>query len=283
MPDRYELFIGGERIAASSDETIPVVNPCDIDEIVGIAPVASEQDVHRAVTSAGQAFLEWREMPARERREMMHAVADALREHKDELGELVRRETGRIAKEAPGEVTGTAGLFDYFAEEALRLRGGIPQADDRDRMVLILKEPVGVVAAIAPWNNPLYLLGRALTPALAVGCTVVAKPPGEAPLSTLRMAEVACEAGLPPGVFNVVTGPGGRTGEALIIHPLIAKVSLTGGLEAGKRAMELAARGIKGVTLELGGQCPAIVCDDANVGAAAEAIKFQAFRQGGQV
>ncbi len=151
MPDRYGLFIGGEWVSASGDETIPVVNPCDVDETVGVASVASEQDVDRAVGSAREVFLAWRETPAKERGEMMHAVADALREHKDELGELVRRETGRIAKEAPGEVTGTAGLFDYFAEEALRLRGSVAQADDRDRMVLILKEPVGVVAAIAPW------------------------------------------------------------------------------------------------------------------------------------
>ncbi len=283
MPDKYDLFINGRWVAASTTDTIQVTNPCDTVDTVGYAPVATAQDVDRAVTAAHTAFAPWRAMPARQRAELLHEVANALRAHKDEVGELVRRETGRVAREAPGEVTGTAGLFDYFAEEALRLRGGIAQSDDRDRMVLILKEPVGVVAAIAPWNNPLYLLGRMLAPALAVGCTVVAKPPSEAPLSTLRMAEIACNAGLPPGVFNVVTGPGTTTGETLITHPLVTKVSLTGGLEAGKRAMELAAQGVKSVTLELGGQCPAIVCRDADITAAARAISFQAFRQGGQV
>ncbi len=282
-PQNYGLFIGGEWVRAGSHERIAVVNPCDLEEVIGFASVADEQEVGRAVASARQAFPEWRETPARQRGEIMHAVASALRQHSKELGDVVRRETGRIAREAPNEVTGTAGLFDYFAEEALRLRGGVAQADERGKMVLILKEPVGMVAAIAPWNNPLYLLGRMLAPAVAVGCAVVAKPPSEAPLSTLMMAEIACAAGLPPGVFNAVTGRGQQTGEALITHPHVAKVALTGGLSAGKRAMELAASGVKSVTLELGGQCPAIVCEDANIHAAAEATTFQAFRQGGQV
>ncbi len=283
MPEKYDLFIGGEWVPASTEQTITVVNPCDIEEAVGFAAVASPQDVDRAVQSARQAFLKWRETPAKERGEIMHAVADALREHSDDLGELVRREVGTLARQAPGEALGLAGLLDYSAEEALRLRGGVTQANDRDKVVLVLREPVGVVAAITPWNNPLNLLGRTMGPALAVGCTVVAKPPSEAPLSTLTVAELACQAGLPPGILNVVTGPGSQTGEALVAHPQVAKVSLTGGLDAGKRVMELAARGVKGVTLELGGQCPAIVCEDADVPSACAAIRFQAFRQGGQV
>ncbi len=283
MTDAYGLFISGDWVVPCGEGSIKVVNPCDRQEVVGRVGIASEEQVDQTVCSAYESFLEWRETPASGRAKVMRTVAEALRQHAEELGELVRRETGRVAREAPGEATGTASLFDYFAEEALRLRGGVPQSNDRDRLVLILKEPVGVVAAITPWNNPLYLLGRILAPALAVGCTVVAKPSSAAPLSTLRMAEIAYRAGLPPGAFNVVTGPGRETGESLITHPKVAKVGLTGGLVAGRRAMELAAQDITSVTLELGGQCPAVVCEDADVDAAAEAIAFQAFRQGGQV
>lgn len=283
MAEKCDLFIAGNWVPASSAQTIKVTNPCDLEEVVGYASVASSEDVDRAVKSAHEAWLDWRRRPAAERARIMHKAARAVEENTEELGELVRRELGRVISEAPAEVLATAGVLDYFAQEAFRLRGSVAQANERGKMVLILKEPVGVVAAIVPWNNPLYILGRIMAPALAAGCTVVCKPPSEAPLGALKLAEVLSQAGLPPGVLNVITGPGPETGEALITHPLVAKVSLTGGRDAGTRVMELAARGIKGVTLELGGQCPAIVCEDADVEAAAEAIKFQAFRQGGQV
>jgi len=283
MAEEYGLFVGGKWVPGSGRERIQVTNPCNCEEVVGTAPVADDSDVDAAVSAAQQAFPAWRDLPAKLRGEAMRAAADGIRRHAAELADLVRRESGLVARDAAGEVKGTASLFDYFAQEALRLRGGVAQADDPDRLVLVVKEPVGVVAAIAPWNNPIYLLARMLAPALAVGCTVVAKPSRATPLSTLRLAEITCRAGLPPGVFNVVTGHGDNTGEALVSHPGVAKVSLTGGLAAGKRVMALAAEQVKSVTLELGGQCPAIVCADAEVEAAAEAIAFQAFRQGGQV
>lgn len=279
----YGQFIDGEWSNAGTQETTTVTNPCDLSEVVGHVSVALPEDVDRAVRSAHTAFLRWRDVPAIERGEILHSVANSLREKADEIGEMFRRESGRIIREAPREVLGMAGLFDYFAEEALRLRGAIPQANERDRLVMVFEEPVGVVAAISPWNNPLYLLGRVIAPAIAVGCAVVAKPPSETPISTLLAAEAIYGAGLPAGVLNVITGPGGKTGEALVTHPLVRKVGFTGGLEGGRRVMALAARGVKGVTLELGGQCPAIVCSDGDVEAAAESIVFQAFRQGGHV
>lgn len=283
MPEEWGLFVAGKWASGSGRGRIQVTDPCNFEEVVGTVPVADDSDVDAAVTAAQEAFPAWRALPARERGDAMRAAADEIRRHAADLADLVRRESGLVARDAAGEVKGTASLFDYFAEEALRMRGGVAEADDPDRLVLIVKEPVGVVAAIAPWNNPLYLLARMLAPALAVGCTVVAKPSRATPLSTLRLAEITCRAGLPPGVFNVVTGYGDNTGEALVSHPGVAKVSLTGGLEAGKRVMALAAERVKSVTLELGGQCPAIVCADADIEAAAEAIAFQAFRQGGQV
>jgi len=283
MAEEYGLFIGGKWAPGSGRKRIQVADPCRFEEVVGTAAVADESDVDAAVAAAQQAFSAWRALPARQRGEAMQAAAEEVRGHAADLADLVRRESGLVGRDAAGEVNGAASLFEYFAQEARRLRGGVAEADDPDRLVMIVKEPVGVVAAIAPWNNPLYLLARMLAPALAVGCTVVAKPSSATPLSTLRLAEITGRAGLPPGVFNVVTGYGHDAGEALVSHPGVAKVSLTGGLAAGKRVMALAAEHVKSVTLELGGQCPAIVCADADIQAAAEAIAFQAFRQGGQV
>ena len=157
------------------------------------------------------------------------------------------------------------------------------ESDLRDKFVYVLRQPMGVIAAIPPWNDPLHLLSRMIGPALAAGCTVVAKPSSDTPLSALAMVKVAHEAGFPAGVLNVITGPGGRTGDALVRHPLVRKAAITGWVEGGKQVMKAAADGIKRVTLELGGQCPCIVWHDADLDKAVDAITFQAFRGCGQV
>jgi acyl-CoA reductase-like NAD-dependent aldehyde dehydrogenase len=157
------------------------------------------------------------------------------------------------------------------------------QADVRDKFVYVLRHPMGVIAAIPPWNDPLHLLSRMIGPALAAGCTVVAKPSSDTPLATIKVAQAALQAGFPAGVFNVVTGPGGSTGEALTRHPLVRKIAITGSVEGGKQVMHAAADSIKRVTLELGGQCPCIVWKDADLDKAADSLTFQAFRSAGQV
>ncbi|MFC2076164.1 aldehyde dehydrogenase family protein [candidate division KSB1 bacterium] len=276
------FFIDGARRAGSANESHPVTDPAT-GEVVAEVAVASDDDIDEAVRSARAAFNLWKKVSARERRDTLKKVADAVKAEADPLGELLARENGKPLNQAKGEVVGTAGLIEYYAEEALRVSGDVLPSDHPKRMVMVWKEPVGVVAAVTPWNFPLALLGRMLGPGLAAGCTVVAKPASDTPLSTIRLAEICHDAGLPPGAFNVVTGPGGTVGEKLIGHPDIRKVSFTGSLEIGRRVMELASKNIKGVTLELGGQCPAIVCSHADLTIAPDALIFQGFKNSGQV
>src|SRR5439155_25976021 len=180
------------------------------------------------------------------------------------------------------ELAGFCGLLEFFAQEARRIQGHVLESDQADRFVYVLRQPIGVVAAIPPWNDPLQLLGRMIAPALAGGCTVVAKPASETPLTTLRLGVLAAET-LPPGVLNVITGPGPTVGQELVRHPLVAKAALTGSVDGGRSVMHAAADGIKSGTRELGGQCPCIVWHDADLEKAVEAIAFQGFRGSGQV
>lgn len=282
MLEATPMLIDGQLRQAGSDSFVDVFNPAN-GELVGRVPVASEQDVDEAVRSSHRAYLKWRETPAAERAGLMMKVVEAVRANVDELGRLLTREQGKPFPQAKGEIGGFCAVMEFYAQEARRITGMVLPSDHRDRFVYVLRHPIGVVAAIPPWNDPLHLLSRMLGPALAAGCTVVAKPSSETPLATLRMAGLALEAGLPPGVLNVVTGPGGQVGEALVRHPLVRKAALTGSVEGGKQVMRAAAEGIKRVTLELGGQCPCIVWKDADIDKAVDAITFQAFRGCGQV
>ncbi len=267
---------------ARSQDHFPVYDPAS-GEVVGMAPLCDVQDVDSVVTAASDAFGPWAAMPGPKRREHMLSVAQFIRDRADDLARLLTREQGKPLPQARGEVGRVAELLTFHAEDARRLHGLLPQADHTDRMILVAREPVGVVAAVTPWNEPLALLARMLAPALAAGCTVVSKPPSDTPLSTMALAALARDAGLPAGVFGVVTGPGSTLGEALVTHPKVSKVSFTGSLETGRRIMTLAGPGIKRLTLELGGQCPCIVCADANLDIAVDAITFQAFRNAGQL
>ena len=276
-------FVDGQWIEPADAERIRVYAPHECKHVVGTAPLADENVLEKAATSAEQAFKQWSRLPAIERSNRMVAVATALEGSAESIGHVVAHELSRPRKQAIGEVLGAARQCRYYAHEAIRWRGAIAQSNHVDREVLLIDRPIGVVLAISPWNNPLFLLARPLAPALAAGCTVIAKPSSEGPLSTLLMAKLAHEAGLPAGVFNVVAGPGGLVCEKLLAHPAVRKVSLTGGIEAGRALAVTAAKHLKPVSLELGGQCPAIVCEDARLDTAADAITFQAYRQGGQV
>ncbi len=282
MAEVTPMVIDGKTVQGSSGRTIDVINPAT-EEVVGRVAAATADEVDRAVRSSHKAFRQWRETPAADRAAAMTKVVAAVRGRTDDLATILTREQGKPFPQAKGEIGGFCGLLEYYAQEARRISGMVLQSDHRDRFVYVLKQPIGVVAAIPPWNDPLNLLARMMGPALAAGCTIVAKPSSQTPLATLLMGQIAAEAGLPPGVLNVISGPGGETGEALVRHPLVRKAALTGSVEGGQQVMRAAAEGIKRVTLELGGQCPCIVWSDADLEKAIDAITFQAFRSSGQV
>jgi len=276
------MIIGGQTVAGSSGKFVDVINP-STEELVGRVPVATPEEIDLAVKTAQEAFKVWRDTPAAERAAMMMKFIQAVRNNIDDIARILTMEQGKPLWQAKGEVNGFCAVIEYYAQEARRITGMVLQSDVRDKFVYVLRHPMGVIAAIPPWNDPLHLLSRMIGPAMAAGCTVVAKPSSDTPLSAIKVAQVVLDAGFPAGVFNVITGPGGSVGETLIHHPLVRKVAITGSVEGGKQVMKAASDDIKRVTLELGGQCPCIVWNDADLDKAADAITFQAFRSAGQV
>ena len=276
------MIVGSETLPGSSGKFVDVYNP-STEELIGRVPAATAEEVDLAVRTAYRTYKVWGETPAADRAAAMMKLVNAVRANIDEIGRLLTAEQGKPLWQAKGEINGFCAVIEFYAQEARRIQGMVLQSDVRDKFVYVLRHPMGVIGAIPPWNDPLHLLSRMIGPAMAAGCTVVAKPSSETPLATIRMLQVALEAGFPAGVLNVITGPGGSTGEALTHHPLIRKVAITGSVEGGKQVMRAAADSIKRVTLELGGQCPCIVWKDADLDKATEAITFQAFRSAGQV
>ncbi|MEI2732155.1 MAG: aldehyde dehydrogenase family protein [Dermatophilaceae bacterium] len=276
-----DFFIDGRWTPAMDGATAPVLDPAT-GEVVDTVPVGTALDADRAIRAAATAFESWRTVPTAKRAALQHAAAALLRERAGEMATLLTRELGRPLSGTRVEVYRVADLLDYFAEEGLRISGEIPMINEANERVLVVKEPVGVVVAIAPFNYPLTLLTFKLGAALITGCTVVAKPASDTPLTTLRMAELFHDAGYPPGVFNAVTGSGGSFGSALVQHPVPRKVAFTGSSAAGKRIAAMASATNKRVTLELGGQSPAIVCADAHLDSAVPALVRHAFANSGQ-
>lgn len=276
------MIIGSDLVAGSSGKYVDVINPSN-EVLVGRVPAATAEEVDLAVKTANEAFKVWRETPAAERAAALLKLIQAVRANIDDLAATLTQEQGKPLWQAKGEINGFCVVIEFYAQEARRIQGMVLQSDARDKFVYVLRHPLGVIAAIPPWNDPLHLLSRMIGPAMAAGCTVVAKPSSDTPLTTIKVAQIALQAGFPAGVFNVITGPGSSTGEALTHHPLVRKIALTGSVEGGKHVMRAAAEGIKRVTLELGGQCPCIVWNDADLDKAADALTFQAFRSAGQV
>lgn len=276
-----DLFIDGEWTPSASGRCMPVHNPAT-GELIDDVPAGNAEDADRALRSAQFAFRDWRARPMAERARLQHAVAAEMRRRADDLARTLTLEVGRPLAGARSEIERSAELLDYFAEEGLRLSGEIPLLNLPDERVFVVKEPVGVVVAITPFNYPVTLLAFKLGPALIAGCTVVAKPAEDTPLTTLKLAEIAHAAGIPAGVFNVVTGFGHEIGQALVAHPIPRKVAFTGSAAGGKRVSALASQTNKRLTLELGGQCPAIVCDDADLDVAVPALLKQTFDNAGQ-
>lgn len=256
----HKCWIHGE--AKSGGAEYPLVNPSN-GEVFAHAVAADAHLVDSALRSAQRSLRDWRRVPAYERAAMLHSLAELVRNGRDELASLLSQEVGKPLQAALDEVISAASHIDYFAEESLRLTGEIPLLAYRREQVLIVREPVGVVVTITPFNYPLSTLVTKIAPALAVGCTVVSKPDEHTPLSTLRLARLAIDAGMPPGVFNVVTGPGPGTGSLLIDHPIPRLIAFTGSTAVGKEIHSACAKWVRKTVLELGGHCPAIVCKDA--------------------
>jgi succinate-semialdehyde dehydrogenase / glutarate-semialdehyde dehydrogenase len=274
------LIIAGRSVpgAASAEVIDPATGT-----VIGSAPVSSDGQVDDAVQSAAQAFGPWSALPASKRSAHLAAIATWIRQHAADLATTLTLEQGKPRSEAAGEVDAAAKAFDYYAAEAVRIRGEtIPTGSPTLRSIAI-RQPIGVAAAIGTWNYPLGIMAWKIAPALAAGCTVVAKAAEQTPLTVLAVVAGAAEAGLPPGVLNSASGPGAQTGARLASHPLVRKISFTGGTATGRRLLHMAADDIKSVTLELGGHSPMIVLADAPLDlAVADAVK-RSFRNAGQL
>jgi acyl-CoA reductase-like NAD-dependent aldehyde dehydrogenase len=267
---------------AGTGQRLPVSNPA-AGETVDEVPVATGEEVDAAVRAAATAFRTWRRTDAVERAGHLRRLADLAEDHADELVALLTREQGKPTLEAQGELRHFLGGLRYYAEAATKVRGTYQELPGQfgPAYGLVVRRPLGVVGAITPWNFPLTLLGNKLGPALATGNTVVAKPAETTPLTSLAVARLAAEAGLPPGVLNVVTG-GPATGEALAAHPGVRRVAFTGQTATGRRIMEVAGPALKHVSLELGGSDPTIVLADADLDAAVKNIQIGRYWNCGQ-
>jgi acyl-CoA reductase-like NAD-dependent aldehyde dehydrogenase len=262
-------------------EALTITNPAD-GEVVGRAVGASAEVVDAAVRAAHDAFEAWARLGYSDRGKILYACADAFEAHVDELTPLLVAEQGKTIREAKIELRKAADTLEHYAGMQKEVRGIYVHGLDTGVDGRVIRRPLGVVAAIVPWNFPTTLLCNKLGPALLCGNTVVAKPADSTPFTTLRLAEILTEAGLPPGVLNVVTGTGPVTGEALVTHPLVRKIAFTGSTPTGERVAALAAPGSKRVTLELGGSDPMIICDDADLAKAASAASMGRFYNCGQ-
>jgi acyl-CoA reductase-like NAD-dependent aldehyde dehydrogenase len=277
------MMINGESAGAASGATMEVRNPAT-GEVVDSVPKADAADTRRAIEAAAAAFPKWSSQPAHQRAAILLKAAAHVREHLEEVAKLLTAEQGKPIRDSHIEADRFAAGIEQYAGLVAGgyIKGEQMSLPQYKAMGLVVRRPMGVTGAIIPWNFPLTLFANKLAPSLAVGNTVVAKPASTTPLSTLRLAELLHEGGLPAGVLNVVTGPGNIVGEELIRHPLVRKIGFTGETVTGQQVMASAAKEIKRVTLELGGSDPAIVCDDADVELAAKSIAIGRFFNCGQ-
>jgi succinate-semialdehyde dehydrogenase/glutarate-semialdehyde dehydrogenase len=275
------MFVDGGWREGAGTGLLEVRDPAS-GELVGTVPAATAEDVDAAVRAAAAAFPGWWETPAARRGELLYQAVALLREQAPELAAQLTAEQGKPLREARLEVERCTETLEHYAGLAKTLRGGYVPNLDEGAYGLVLRRPLGVVGAIVPWNFPTTLLANKLGPALVAGNTVVAKPAETTPLTTLRVAELLHQAGVPAGVFNVVTGTGPVAGAALVAHPQVRKVAFTGSTAVGKRTMAAAAEHLKRVTLELGGSDPMIICDDADLDRAVSAASVGRFFNCGQ-
>jgi acyl-CoA reductase-like NAD-dependent aldehyde dehydrogenase len=278
-----EMLIGGEWRAAVAEEQLEVVNPAT-EETVDLVPAGTPEDVDLAVATAKRAFADWSATDVEKRAAILAKAADLIHEHAKELAATLTSEQGKPLAEAIGEVTHLAHGVRFYAEAATKVRGAYQDLPSTfgPAYGMVFRRPIGVCAAITPYNFPLTLLGTKVAPALAAGNTVVAKPASTTPLATLEVARLFSEAGVPDGVLNVVTGRGADIGDALVGHPDVRRIAFTGSTSVGRHVAGLAAPDLKRLTLELGGSDPVIVCADADVDAAVKAVIIGRYWNAGQ-
>jgi succinate-semialdehyde dehydrogenase / glutarate-semialdehyde dehydrogenase len=279
---RDQACIDGAWIGTTT--TFPVTDPASGEVLAHVAELGATE-TRRAIEAANSAWPAWRELTAKQRASIMRKWFDLILANADDLALLMTREQGKPLAEAKGEVTYGASFVEWFAEEGKRIYGDVIPSPVADKRLVVLKQPIGVCAAITPWNFPNAMITRKVAPALAAGCTVVIKPAEQTPLSALALAELAQRAGFPPGVFNVVTGSAAAApviGAELTANPIVRKLSFTGSTEVGRLLMAQCAPTVKKVSLELGGNAPFIVFDDADLDAAIEGAMASKYRNAGQ-
>jgi acyl-CoA reductase-like NAD-dependent aldehyde dehydrogenase len=281
MNPHLDLLIAGQDRPSSDGTRTELHSPHD-GRVIGSVARATTADLDQAVAAAREALRSWSTLTTYDRERIIRKASAHARKEADSIGHLMALEQGKPLAQSKSEVGGSCDTLDYYAAEGVRIEGWTNPTEHRDYRSWVNWQPVGVCGLITPWNYPVSLLSWKLGPALAAGCTVVVKPTTVTPLSPLAFCRALTEGGIPAGVINVVTGPGATLGEALVRHPGVAKIAMTGSSDTGKRILGLAAPFLKKVSLELGGQCPAIVCADAQVELAARVVAYKAFRNDGQ-
>lgn len=274
-----QAFINGQWV--DGNQHIPVRNPAT-SELLGQVPKLSDQQVSHAIAAAEDAWPAWRELTATERSDYLYAWYDAIMANQDALAEVMTLEQGKPLQESKGEIAYGASFIRWFAEEARRANGSTIPAKAAGQQITVIKQPVGVCAAITPWNFPNSMITRKAAAALAAGCTMVVKPASATPFSALAIAQLAKEVGMPDGVFNVVTGSAKAIGERFTNDQRVRKISFTGGTQVGSQLMAQAAKNVQRVSLELGGNAPFIVFDDADLDKAVDGAVAAKFRNNGQ-
>lgn len=278
---RQLCLINGQWIAAANGQTLPVTNPATGAEI-GHVPKLGAEETANAIAAANGAFPAWRAKSAKERSKILRRWYELMVEHREDLAIILTAEQGKPLAEARGEIDYAAAYFEWFAEEGKRIYGDVIPPSATDKRIVVLKEPIGVCAAITPWNFPSAMITRKAGAALAAGCPMVLKPASATPFSALALAELANRAGVPAGVFNVVTGSAGAIGGEMTANPIVRKLTFTGSTEIGKELMAQSAATMKKLSMELGGNAPFIVFDDADVDAAVAGAIASKYRNTGQ-
>lgn len=274
-------YIGGQWVGADSGKTIDVNNPAN-GSVMGTIPLAGKAETERAIAAAAEAFPAWRKTTALHRANLLMKLHDIILEKQEALAQLLTAEQGKPIAESRGEVAGSAAYIRWYAEEGRRVYGDLVPSPIAGRRLMVMKEPVGVVAAITPWNFPSSMIARKIGPALAAGCTAVIKPAEATPYSGLVWASLCEEAGFPAGTVNIVTGDPAAIGQAMCASDAVRKISFTGSTRVGKILLAQAAEGVKKVSMELGGNAPFIVFDDADIDRAIEGGMAAKYRNAGQ-
>ncbi|MBU1394039.1 MAG: NADP-dependent succinate-semialdehyde dehydrogenase [Gammaproteobacteria bacterium] len=278
---RQQCYINGQWCDAESKETVAIANPAT-GAVIASVPVMGQVETQAAIKAAEAALPAWRALTAKERSAKLRRWFELLNENSDDLALLMTTEQGKPLAEAKGEVTYAASFIEWFAEEAKRIYGDTIPGHQGDKRLMVIKQPVGVTAAITPWNFPAAMITRKAAPALAAGCTMVVKPAPQTPFTALALAELAERAGIPAGVFSVVTGDAVAIGNEMCSNPIVRKLSFTGSTNVGIKLMEQCAPTLKKLSLELGGNAPFIVFNDANIDAAVEGAMIAKYRNAGQ-